>query len=127
MVYPTEVHLYRRLLRAVTYLPDSYARIIVHDEIVERFRRHRPKSGPEHLTIYRVKKARQFAGCLERAGYGNLDDLKKVLMHAHGRAGFRRRQLIRDLIRPDENLLPKDDSALKELIESPKAQEALKR
>src|SRR6266852_2589705 len=99
MVHSTEVlHIYRRLLRAITYLPDSYARIYVHSDVVERFRKHRPGSGPAHITLNRVKKARQSASCLERAGHGNLEDLKKVLMHTHGRAGGRRRELVKDLL-----------------------------
>lgn len=126
MVDSTEVlHIYRRLLRAITYLPDSYARINVHNDVVGRFRKHRPRSSPEHITKNRVKRARTTAICLERAGHGDLDDLKKVLMQTHGRAGGRRRELIKDLLRPDESVLPKDDSAVKELIESPKAQEVL--
>lgn len=128
MVHSTEVlDIYRRLLRAITYLPDSYARIYLHNDVVGRFREHRPGSGPAHITLNRVKKARQSASCLERAGHGNLEDLKKVLMHTHGRAGGRRRGLIKDLLRPDESVLPKDDAAVKELIENPKSEEVLVR
>jgi hypothetical protein len=118
MVDSTEVlHIYRRLLRAITYLPDSHARIYIHNEVVERFKRHR-KYSPYHINSNRVKKARQHAGCLERAGHGSFDDLKKVLLRTYGRAGGRRRELVKDLLRSDETVLPKDDAALKELIET---------
>jgi hypothetical protein len=123
MVNSTEVlHIYRRLLRAITYLPDLQARSYVHNHVVERFRRHRT-FGPERITSNRVKKARQQASCLERAASGNLDDLKKVLLQTYGRTGGRRRELIKDLLRPDESVLPKDDAALKELIENPNSQQ----
>jgi LYR motif-containing protein 2-like len=112
------LHLYRRLLRAITYLPDSNARTYIHNEVVDRFRGNAKNSKLE-LIPNRVRKARGAAICCERAGKGSLDDLKKVLFHTHGRAGARRRMLIQNLLRPDESVLPKDDAALKQLIETP--------
>ncbi|PMD36007.1 hypothetical protein L207DRAFT_494721 [Hyaloscypha variabilis F] len=124
MVHSTEVlHIYRRILRAITYLPDSSARIYVHNEVVQRFRRHRPWTSPLHIISNRVRKARAFAGCFERAAHGSSEDLQRVLMHTYGRAGARRRELVKELLRPDESILPKDDTALQQLIENPKAQE----
>jgi len=120
MVHSTEVfHIYRRILRAITYLPDSSARTYAHNEVVQRFRRHRLKTTPEHIVLNRVKRARQSTRCLERATHGSSEDLQKVLMHTYGRAGARRRELIKDLLRPDESVLPKDDTALQKLIEKP--------
>ncbi|KAE9371351.1 hypothetical protein N431DRAFT_426016 [Stipitochalara longipes BDJ] len=128
MGHSTEVlHIYRRILRAITYLPDSSARIYVHNDVVQRFRRHRSRTSPEHITSSRVKKARQSAGRLERAAHGSSEDLQKVLMHTYGRAGPRRRELIKELLRPDETILPKDDVALKELIEKPEEQQPVNR
>ncbi|PMD18960.1 hypothetical protein NA56DRAFT_647431 [Hyaloscypha hepaticicola] len=126
MVDSTEVlHIYRRLLRAITYLPDSHARIYIHNDVVDRFKSHR-KLSRDHINTNRVKKARQHAGCLERAGHGNFDDLKKVLLRTYGRAGSRRRELVKDLLQTDETVLPKDDAALKELIENSNSKQPVK-
>lgn len=112
------LHLYRRLLRAITYLPDSQARTVIHNEVVDRFKGN-AHTFEHHLVGNRVKKARAAVRCCEQAGKGNMDDLKKVLLHTYGRAGARRRTLLQDLLRTDESVLPKDDSALKQLIEAP--------
>ncbi len=89
----------------------------MHNDVVDRFKRHR-KFSRNHIVTNRVKKAGQHARCLERAGHGNFDDLKKVLLRTYGRAGSRRRELVKDLLGSDETVLPKDDAALKELIEN---------
>jgi hypothetical protein len=127
---PTELrHAYRALLRAVTYLPDAPARAYLHSYVVQRFRSRsdkinfRSKLGhsSEDLikTCYeakRIGKARQAARQLERAGQGSLRDLKKVLLLTYGRIGKRRRELMAELIRPDESSLPPDQQALEKLI-----------
>jgi hypothetical protein len=123
---PTNVlHLYRRLLRAVTYLPDSFARDYAHKHIVDQFRRNAKRFNPKPIVSNRVKKAKYEAISLERAGNGGLEDLKRVLLSAYGRRGRRRRELIQDLLRPDEAVLPKDDTALKQLIYNPNGEEAI--
>ncbi|KAF8861743.1 hypothetical protein BDZ45DRAFT_647009 [Acephala macrosclerotiorum] len=118
------VHLYRRLLRAATYVPDSFARTYVHDYLVNRFKANctldnLAKPNAKELTTNRLKKARHWATILENAGQGSVEDLRKVLLQAHGRRGARKRILIRQLLQPDENSLPKDDAALEELMNSP--------
>jgi hypothetical protein len=116
----TEIlHIYRRLLRAVTYLPDSFARTYMHNHVVDQFRRNIKRSSVEHITLGRVRKARSSANWLERAGNGSLEDLEKVLLVTYGRKGKRRRELIQALLRREEDIHPKDDLALKQFIDNP--------
>lgn len=125
MVDSTEtLHIYRRLLRAATYLPDSLARNYAHKRILERFRRNAKSGSPEPIASGRIKKAISSAKRLERAGNGSLEDLQKVLLFTYGRKGSRRRELIQALLRPDESILPKDDLALKALILHPTGEQA---
>jgi len=56
---------------------------------------------------------------LENAGKGDMDALKKVLLAVHGREGERKRMLLKYLLQPDEEALPKDASALQDLIDKP--------
>jgi hypothetical protein len=113
--------LFRQILRATSYLPDQYARIYVRDQVIKRFRQNSSKNGKTDHTTNRLKKARQSLRVLRRAGSGSADDLKAVLMRVYGRNGPRKRVLLEDLLRKDEANLPKDSSALEELIKNPKA------
>jgi hypothetical protein len=121
-------HIFRALLRAVTYLPDSFVRSYMHNHIVTRFRStykptlyrsiipgRAPDIGLKH-TQQRIHKARQSLSTLERAGNGGIEDLQKVFFLAYGRKGKRKRELIQDLLQPDESSLPKDAAALSEFI-----------
>lgn len=56
---------------------------------------------------------------MEDVGNGDMEALKKVLLVAHGREGERKRILLKQLLQPDEETLPKDASALQELIDKP--------
>jgi hypothetical protein len=133
MQEPTELlHAYRSLLRAATYLPDSFARTQIHNSIVFRFkstsRKFKSKKPPIHKdhTQERLAEARKNARWLERAGNGNVSDLKKVLLVAYGRTGKRRRELIKSLVGPQENDLPQDDAALEKLIQNPGRQSEIR-
>jgi hypothetical protein len=123
------LHAYRRILRATTYVPDSFARAYVHDFIASRFKANctvnpdRPNA--DALLANRLKKTRSWTRILESAADGNLEDLNKVLLRVHGRQGARKRILIRQLLQPDEDLLPKDDKALEELIHKPTTESTL--
>ena len=79
----------------------------------------------EELGKRRIKDAWKFSRFLERAGQGNHDDLKKLLFLTYGRTGKRKRELIRDLIRPPETSLPEDEKALEDLIQNPMGRQAL--
>lgn len=104
------LHLFRSLLRAATYLPDPAARSYFHDYIIKRFREVTPAT-PEHL-----RKARQSLGILERASHGEERSLKKVIFMTYGRRGKRRRELLEELQKIDEEELPSDSDALKSTI-----------
>jgi hypothetical protein len=124
-------HIFRSLLRAVTYLPDSFVRSYMHNHIIHRFRLDQEK---RRHTVYeyvlpwrapdkdlraiqqRIHKARQSLRTLERAANGSLEDLQKVFLLAYGRKGKRKRELIQDLLLPDESSLPKDATALGEFM-----------
>jgi hypothetical protein len=117
-------HIYRSLLRATSYIPDQFARTYMHNHIVKRFQ----KSSSKHLdlkhTKQRINRARRAIRILEGASNGGIDDLKRVLEQAYGRKGPRKRVLLEELIRKDESNLPKDDSALEELINKPSSRAA---
>lgn len=112
---PTELrHVYRALLRAATYLPDSASRTYIHDRVVNRFRavsdKIRLKKGAARETLIaryhgkeHIRKAQQQARKIERAGLGSLSDYRKILLATYGRIGSRRRALIRELLLPEED------------------------
>jgi len=123
-------HAFRALLRAATYLPDSVARTYMHNYVVHRFRsvadnirsknaEHAGKLIAKYHDHKRIRKVWQAARRLQHAGEGWEVDLKKVLFLTYGRAGKRRRELIQDLCRPEENTFPEDQAALEELISKP--------
>jgi len=119
MQQPSELlHIYRGLLRATTYLPDSAARVYIHKHVVDRFRRPNGVITDEALKK-RLGKARQALRSLERAGNGNLVDLTEVLQLTYGRRGKRRRELLADLLQPDESTIPANDAELEDLIRNP--------
>ncbi|KAF7908804.1 hypothetical protein BELL_0114g00260 [Botrytis elliptica] len=124
---------YRALLREATYLPDSAARTFVHDLLVKRFnppdpRKLNPKYwGTDYLRSKvdlkklqtRSKKNATKLHLLERVNLeGSIPDLQHVLLRTYGRAGHRRRELITQLLRPGEDELPQDDTALSRIIDS---------
>ncbi|KAJ8067683.1 hypothetical protein OCU04_003289 [Sclerotinia nivalis] len=124
---------YRALLREATYLPDSAARTFVHDHIVKRYNPPNPlKLNPRYWgTDYfrskidleklksRSKKTSQKLHLLERVNLeGSSKDLQHVLLRTYGRAGQRRRELLSQLLRPGEEEVPQDDTALSHIIDS---------
>ncbi|KAF7882164.1 hypothetical protein EAF00_011680 [Botryotinia globosa] len=124
---------YRALLREATYLPDSAARTFVHDLLVKRFnppdpRKLNPKYwGTDYLRSKvdlkklqtRSKKNATKLHLLERVNLeGSIPDLQHVLLRTYGRAGHRRRELITQLLRPGEDEIPQDDTALSRIIDS---------
>ncbi|KAG4442377.1 hypothetical protein IFR05_002155 [Cadophora sp. M221] len=128
------ISVYRGLLRAASYLPDSVTRTYTCDRIKTRFRASRAKSlqkpgwnefeaeekkEPKDFTIQRLRKANLTRRTLEKAGNGDLEALKKVLLATYGREGERKRWLLKDLLKSGEEALPKDASALQQLIDNP--------
>lgn len=106
-------HVYRALLRAISYLPDSTARAYLGGHVKGRFASHAKATPPAQITKNRLRTAEKATRCLERAGRGDIDELEKVLDFAYGRRGARRRLLLRGLLQQEP---PKDDVALAEII-----------
>lgn len=131
MELPTELrHVYRALLRAASYLPDSSARQYIHGDVVHRFRdiSHKlslraAKGLPTEALISRyhgsahIASLRRKVNQVERACHGSTPDLKKVLLSTYGRVGKRRRELMDQILLPDEDQQPQDDTQLSKIIE----------
>ncbi|KAG4030707.1 hypothetical protein MFRU_011g01630 [Monilinia fructicola] len=124
---------YRALLRESTYLPDPAARSYVHNLIVKRYNPPNPqKLNPKYWgtdyfrsridlkkLLKRSKKTSQKLHLLERVNReGSSKDLQNVLLRTYGRAGERRRELLSQLLRPGEDELPQNDTALSHMIDS---------
>ncbi|MCJ1321537.1 hypothetical protein MMC15_006882 [Xylographa vitiligo] len=123
--------LLRALLRECTYLPDPLARTYWHTRILARFRHHHrrhhphkpplpPSTDPRTTTTTTPRpahkpatpllaQARHALSTLRRANAGHLRPLETVLLHAYGRTGRRRHELMAALSRldpPDETATP---------------------
>jgi hypothetical protein len=114
------LHLYRALLREATYLPDRQCRAYFRQYIADRFRRNadilrtedagssklRERQQQSHLPENRlrtlIRNAKLSLRQLHRANEGEMQPLLNVLMHAYGRTGRRRRELLEHLLVPDE-------------------------
>jgi len=136
---PTELrHVYRSLLRATTYLPDSNARNYFHGVVKQRFRdtsdkinyRIRRGNDPQllldryHAQGY-IAGLRRKANKLERAALGDGVALEDILMRTYGRTGARRRQLLAHFMAPDDSAIPQDTEALKHIISNLQNREKL--
>ncbi|OCK84312.1 hypothetical protein K432DRAFT_320615 [Lepidopterella palustris CBS 459.81] len=115
------LRLFRALLRESTYLPDQTARLYYRQLIISRFRAYqipttveRPwwelngkcvkrlkPSTIEKRASEKRRQGRQVLSFLHRASNGNLRCLQKVLLHAYGRAGRRRYDLLKQLSKPE--------------------------
>lgn len=127
---PTELrHIYRALLRATTYLPDTVAREYMHGQVVYRFRQVsrkidlRARKGIRSDDLIRryhgaknIAVTRRAAKRLELAGQGSERDLKKVLHLTYGREGRRKRRLIEKLVDVNEHTLVPNEMALEDFI-----------
>ncbi|KAF2668380.1 hypothetical protein BT63DRAFT_274554 [Microthyrium microscopicum] len=112
------LQLYRSLLRACSYLPDSVARNHIHRHIVYRFRNYNSRAkvlvavaaqsrswnerkDAEETLQTRLGKAQASLRTLEKANAGGLLSLQYVLRWAYGRVGKRRFELLKPLLEPD--------------------------
>lgn len=73
-------------------------------------------TGVGKLAKNGLKRARAWTRTIEAANDGDLDALQKILIYVHGREGPRKRALLADLLRKDEDAIPKDASALEDVI-----------
>ncbi|OWP00603.1 hypothetical protein B2J93_6040 [Marssonina coronariae] len=149
---PFEIRsVYRGLLRATSYLPDSVARQYAKERIKARFRTSRAKASTKTVrkihgipreiepatghtiapsrrlandrkeldafSVQRLKKARSTRTMLEKASDGDTDALVKVFRFVYGRQGERKRALLKDLLRPEDDS-PGNTSAIQHLVET---------
>lgn len=107
------LHYFRHLLRAATYLPDEYARLYIHNDIVRRFRKHAKDTA---RLDARLQKAQRSLNILQRAVDGGLKPLTSVLFRAYGRTGRKRRKLIVELLRAEQGFAPEDGADPESII-----------
>ncbi|TLD38467.1 hypothetical protein E2P81_ATG01010 [Venturia nashicola] len=117
----------RSLLREASYLPDSYARAWVKQQITSRFerrnknRKKRFKKGADEAVVKDVKikdlkNAIKALRQLQAANNGEIAQLDKVLRLTYGRTGPYRRQLLEPLLTADP--LPDSNAVAEQLRRS---------
>ncbi|KAK4097875.1 hypothetical protein N658DRAFT_392255, partial [Parathielavia hyrcaniae] len=94
----TPLHLYRHLLREASYLP-SIARPIIQQRIETRFRSS--TKDDEEQSAKHIRQAHHDLRLLRAANHGDMVRMRRVLLHAFGRLGRRRRELLETVIRRD--------------------------
>ncbi|KAG9237786.1 hypothetical protein BJ875DRAFT_369238 [Amylocarpus encephaloides] len=108
-------HVYRHLLRALSYHPDPFSRAWLQERAKTQFK---VKVANKNRQKTRLKRTVADIQCIERANQGDLEEFGKVLYAGYGRQGKRRRILVRDLLKPDLDDVPQDHKALAELLNS---------
>ena len=125
------IHLYRKILREASYLPDSRARSVVRSEVVHQFqsrhlrprsvRKARPGAYPRHVRDIRSedeaitlhKRAVHSLRTLAAANQGALPCLRAVLGQAYGRSGAQRMAMVASY---HADASPHDDAELRQLV-----------
>lgn len=96
----TSRYLLRALLREASYLPDATARVFVHRRIIARYRDY-----PEYKLLNQersnnlLESGRKHLRQLQRANNGELRALSRIFDHVYGRAGKRRYELMKPLLK----------------------------
>ncbi|KAF4507800.1 hypothetical protein G6O67_004261 [Ophiocordyceps sinensis] len=103
------VHLYRHLLRELSYLPPAF-RATIESIIHERFHRHRRYDARAKAHLSR---AMTVLRTLRAANSGDQDAMQGLISKAFARSGIRRRELIFKLVKPQG---PDDSQALEEVL-----------
>lgn len=105
--------LLRALLRESSYLPDPVARIYTRSYILTRFRAYHPRAGnssskkdkPAPITLQRLVQLRKTGWRtvrqMQKASGGDTASLTRVLLHAYGRTGRRKHELLEPLKKED--------------------------
>ncbi|KAK0620656.1 hypothetical protein B0T14DRAFT_430128 [Immersiella caudata] len=96
----TPLHLYRHLLRESSYLP-PIVRTVIDGRIKERFCRRQHDEWEKHIKTA-MRRGRHELRALRAAVAGDLPRMRKVVLTAFGRMGFRRRQLMDVLAKREE-------------------------
>lgn len=95
--HPNPIHLYRSLLREATYLPPA-CRNHIEPRIRLRFRNHRRDPAPSS----RLRRASHGLRYLRAANRGDLVRMRRIVMMAFGRIGWRRQELMGELRLPEQ-------------------------
>jgi hypothetical protein len=103
-------HALRAILRECTYFPDQFAASWLRQHAISRFRTYEKRNKghiwdeayEKRLETVR-RKSRQAMYQLQRANEGDRKMLLKALSMAYGRIGKRRRELVQELLAPEEN------------------------
>lgn len=100
-------HLLRAILREATYFPDQQARTYISRYAVDRFKDYKIGHKDGQILIERrdalVERAKRQLRHMIRANAGELKPFQKVMLLTYGRAGRRRRELLKPLVEiPDE-------------------------
>ncbi|KAK4121505.1 hypothetical protein N657DRAFT_682593 [Parathielavia appendiculata] len=92
------LHLYRHLLREASYLP-PVARPFIEKRIQSRFQKSR--KDDEERSAKHIAQAHHDLRLLRAANLGDTARMRRVLLHAFGRLGRRRRELMDRVIHRD--------------------------
>ncbi|KAK0642153.1 hypothetical protein B0T16DRAFT_334005 [Cercophora newfieldiana] len=105
----TPLHLYRHILRESSYLP-PFARSIVDGRIRARFRRHQR----DECAKTAIRRGNHELRALRAAVAGDLPRMYRLMFECFGRNGWRRRELMDELVRKDA---PSDSDELEKYAE----------
>ena len=82
------IHIYRRILRQISYLQDDTAREYLPKYVRSRYQENAHQR--DKRLVQNISEGRQAARMLEKANMGVFSQLSKVLESAYGRCGKRR-------------------------------------
>lgn len=104
------IHLYRQLLREISYLPPAFS-ISIASIIRTRFHNHLKQDA---LTKKRLSRGRAVLRQIRAANHGNRTSMLYLIDKGFGRAGPRRRELMVSLVQKEG---PQDSKSLEEALE----------
>lgn len=107
------LHLYRHLLREITYLPPAFSGII-SDHVTHRFHQHAKQQT--HVKK-RLARARSGLRNIKAANHGDKKQMAALISKGFGRSGWRRYELVSHFV---EAPGPNDSSSLEALLETSK-------
>ena len=107
------LHLYRHLLREITYLPPAFSSII-SNHVTHRFHQH--AKDRTHLKK-RLARARSALRNIKAANHGDKERMEALISKGFGRSGKRRLELVSNFVVAQG---PNDSSSLEALLEVPK-------
>ncbi|KAF4125480.1 hypothetical protein GMORB2_4320 [Geosmithia morbida] len=88
------LHIYRHLLREISYLPPAFSSTI-SDQVRHQFHQH--ANSPTHAKL-RLSRARAGLRTIMAANRGDTDCMTRLMAKGFGREGKRRRQLVSEFV-----------------------------